>query len=151
MGGTMKAGCRVLCIAASVAVGLLLVPTAWSAVELSLTTGSTSAQYGAPVEFFGQAIPAIAGELVTVSVQTLDGLEPVASTVTGADGAFRVQVEALSPGPYVATAGAAQSEAVAVTIRARLVAALKGRRLLGGRCGYPDGSSRVEAGTLCSA
>jgi hypothetical protein len=144
----MERGWRVLCFAALAAVALFAAPAASAADAITLAAGSATVPYGALVEFSGQATPATEGELVTVSVLAPAGPVPVGTAATGADGAFRLQVEALSPGPYVASAGLVQSETVSLTIRPRLRAALTGRGVLGGTLRL---SGRVEpsvAGTL---
>jgi hypothetical protein len=80
---------------------------------------------------------------VTVSVQSGEGWEPLGTAETGADGVFRLQADAVSPGPFLASAGPAQSEPVALTIPATY------RRCAGNGCwalrfGCQGASSRAK-------
>ena len=128
---------------------LAFAPAAWTGVDsVTLAVSQPVATYLAPVEFSGQVTPAVAGEPVTVSVQSGEGWEPLGIAETGADGVFRLQADAVSPGPFLAAAGPAQSEPVALTIRPRLTATLRGKRMLGAALRLSGRLEPSKAGTL---
>jgi Putative peptidoglycan binding domain/L,D-transpeptidase catalytic domain len=111
---------------------------ALAADAVTLAVGPNPVAYGGRVTFSGTIAPAAAGEAVGIYAQGDGGSTPVVSATTDAAGAFSASATVSGPAAFVAQAADAAGNAVAsapvaVSVRPRAVASLRGSRRIGAR------------------
>ena len=110
-----------------VVVALALVPAAGAetfALELATPRVAT---YGDAIELRGRTVPVLVDAPVTIT----DNGTPLGTTLTAADGSFRLRTRAEAPMTLVARAGSLQSAPVSLLVRPRLRARLVGTSVVG--------------------
>jgi L,D-transpeptidase catalytic domain/Putative peptidoglycan binding domain len=111
---------------------------AFAADAVTLQVGPSPVDYGGWVSFSGTIVPAVAAETVGIYLQGAGGSTPVTTVSTDASGAFSGSARVTAPAVFVARATDAagnpvESASVAVWIRPRVVAFLRGSRRIGRR------------------
>jgi hypothetical protein len=122
-----RAGAYTATVAATAADGeTATAQVAVRATAVSLV-GPRTTSYQKPVTFAGAIVPAQVGARVAVTL----GTRIVARTTTVAGGRFHVRTRALGPGPWVAHAAGAASQAFSTRVHPELVASIVGNPMVG--------------------
>jgi peptidoglycan hydrolase-like protein with peptidoglycan-binding domain len=100
--------------------------------------------YGHRLTFRGAIVPALGGETIALR----SGSRALGSTLTRADGTFRLTTRIRAPGPYEATWIDARSPDASTSVKPRLVARIVGGETVGAQLAVTAHLAPASAGTV---